>query len=288
MTALYPQAGKTGLSFLKIGAGSRNIAMGDIGVLFANDASSVFYNPSYLAGMKNDDVMLMHNQWIQDIASEVFAARITIFGVPIGIGLNSTSIQDIEIRTRPGEKEGTFNAHYFMGSLSSGFALNEKVSVGATVKYLYEGLFADESTGWAFDFAGVYNNIIDHVSVAVSLKNLGSMNKLASESSTLPAELRIGAAYNAYQIGDEITVNGGIELQKYLKTDEKSFHINLGAEGWYNDVFALRLGYMALYDSKSITTGIGVKYQSLRVDYAFTPFSYQLGNAHTVSLAIGF
>ena len=64
-------AGNSGLSFLKFGFGARNIAMGDAGVAASNDLSALFYNPSRLVSTEMNEVMFMHNEWIQDVRSEV-------------------------------------------------------------------------------------------------------------------------------------------------------------------------------------------------------------------------
>lgn len=280
-------AGNSGLSFLKIGAGSRNLSMGDNGTVLAEDASAVFYNPANLAFTSSDEVMLMHNQWIQDVSAEVIAARLSFFGLPVGIGINSTGVTGIEIRTRPGEKEGTFNAHYFMASLSTGYKISEDIAAGATVKYLYEGLYTDQSNGYAADFGFTWKNFyLPGLGIAAAVKNLGGMDTLRNDVSKLPSELRIGASYGCYKITDDIDCSAGVEFQKYFAASD--YHINLGIEARYDKMFSLRAGYMSMYESKSFTTGIGIHYSLADVDYSFVPFSYDLGNAHMVTVRVLF
>jgi hypothetical protein len=43
-----------------------------------------------------------------------------------------------------------------------------------------------------------------------------------------------------------------------------------------------------MYEAKSFTTGIGVRWHSVSLDYALIPFSYDLGSAHTFSALIEF
>ncbi len=145
-------AGNTGLSFLKFGFGARNIGMGDAGASASNDLSALYYNPSRLALVEKNEVLIMHSSWIQDVNSELFGIKWNMFGLPWAIGLNYTSISDIEIRTRPGEPDSKFDANYFFGSLSTGFYVWEKLSFGTTIRYLYEGLLSDEANGWEFRF----------------------------------------------------------------------------------------------------------------------------------------
>lgn len=279
-------AGKTGLSFLKIGAGARNIALGDNGTVFANDAASVFYNPANLLYCKSDEVLLMHNSWIQDVSSEIIAAKITIGGLPIGIGVNSTSVKDIEIRNRPGAAEGTFNAQYFMGSLSTAFSVYQNISAGVTCKYLYEGMFSEAANGYGLDLGVSWKHVYQNISVAAAIKNMGSMDELGDVKTKLPTELRLGAYYPIGDVGNAITVTTGVELQKYTGYDDA--HLNLGVEAGYDNMLYVRAGYMTMYEAKSVTTGLGVQWKNVDVDYAMTPFSTDLGTAHSFSVKIGF
>lgn len=285
-SALAQSAGSSGLSFLKNGAGARNIALGDNGTVLANDASAVFYNPANIRLNRADNVFVMHNQWIQGVSTEVIAGRLTFFGIPFGIGVNSTTIRDIEIRTRPGEKEGTFDARYFMSSLSGAYSITENLTAGATGKYIYEGLFVDESSGFALDAGITYTNIFENLDVSVVMKNLGSMDALRAESTKLPAEGRIGVAYSDFRPIGDISLNGSLELQNYFASN--SVHLNFGVEGLYKNMFAVRLGYMTMYEAKSLTAGVGVVWNSVSFDYAIVPFSYGLGSGHTFSAVIEF
>lgn len=286
-TFVFPQsAGKSGLSFLKFGFGARNISMGDAGSVVSDDVTSLFYNPSRLAGNKNNEILLMHNEWIQGIRSEILGLKFNMFGLPFALGFNITSIDDIEVRHRAGDPETTFNANYFFGSLSTGFFILDEISFGTTIKYLYEGLFTDESNGIAFDFGLNYLTSIDGLSISTAIKNLGSMNKLKNEETQLPNEFRIGPSYKFDLTDSKLSITTGAELLKYLQTDD--IHFNLGAEIIYDKTIALRGGYQSGYDSKSFTGGIGLQWGNLNFDYAISPFQLGLGSGHSISLSFKF
>jgi hypothetical protein len=279
-------AGNTGLSFLKFGFGAKNIAMGDAGAVSANDVTALFYNPAKLAGKNDTEFMLMHSEWIQDVRSEVLGAASEIWGLPVAIGFNVTTVSDIEVRTKPGDPETKFNANYFFGSLSTGFGIVEDIDFGLTLKYLYEGILSDQATGWGFDFGLNYRTSIDGLTTSAVIKNLGSMNDLRNEATKLPSEIRIGPAYHFELTDSKIGITTAAEFQKYLPTDD--IHFNLGAEGLYDNMFALRAGYQTGYESRGFTGGIGLIWGNLRFDYAFLPFSLGLGNANLLSLNFSF
>ena len=84
-TSLLAQtAGNSGLSFLKLGFGARNIALGDAGTALSTDVTALFYNPAALAINPASEIMLMHNEWIQDVRSEILGARTLIFRIACG------------------------------------------------------------------------------------------------------------------------------------------------------------------------------------------------------------
>jgi len=280
-------AGSSGLSFLKLGFGARNIAMGDAGTSVSNDVTSLFYNPSSLAGKEDSEVMFMHNEWIQDVRSEVGGIRSVLFGLPVALGFNLTSVSDIEVRQKAVlDPESTFDASYFFGSISTGFFIIDEISFGTSLKYLYEGLYTDEATGWAIDFGVTYFTPLKGLTATAVYKNLGSMNALRKENTELPAELRISSAYSFDLSDSDFGITAAGEFQKY--TLEDVIHVNFGGEIVYNKVVALRAGYQTGYESRDFTGGIGLIWGNLNFDYAFMPFSLGLGSANHFSLGFKF
>jgi hypothetical protein len=284
--SLAQSAGSSGLSFLKFGFGARNIAMGDAGASASNDLSALFYNPARLNLVEKNEVMFMHNEWIQDVRSEVGGIKWNMFNLPWAIGFNVTNVSDIEVRQIPGEPVSTFNANYFFMSLSSGFRVINDLDFGASVKYLYEGLLNDESNGLAFDFGFNFQTPVKGLSASTVIKNLGSMNALRNEETKLPTEFRLGSAYQFGVESASLDLITAAEIQKYLDTDD--IHFNLGADIIYDQLIALRAGYQTGYESRGLTAGIGLMWGGLRFDYAYMPFSLGLGNANLFSLQFEF
>ncbi len=279
-------AGNSGLAFLKLGFGARNIAMGDVGSAASSDVSSLFYNPAKLADNNSSQIMLMHNQWIQDTRSDLLGAETTFWGLPVAFGFNITSVDNIQVRTTASEQpDATFNANFFFGSISTGFHVAENWSVGGTIKYLYEGLYTNEATGWGFDLGVDYKTPIEGLTAAAVIRNLGSMNLLKNEATKLPTEIRIGPAYS-FNLSDKFGITAAAEFQKYTPTSDS--HINLGAEVVYDHLIALRGGYQSGYESKNFTAGFGLMWGSLGLDYAFQPFMYGLGSANMFSVKFRF
>ncbi len=280
-------AGNSGLSFLKLGFGARNIAMGDAGSAASNDVTSLFYNPAKLSDVEGNQIMLMHNQWIQGVNSELLGAKTNVFGIPFALGVDVTSVNDIQVRTQATVNPlTTFNAEYFFSSLSTGFYVAKNISVGATIKYLYEGLYINESMGYGLDFGINYHSPIQGLSAVAVIRNLGTMNKLSNQSTILPTEIRFGPVYSFNFPSNKLSVNVAAEFLKYTPTNDA--HINFGAELLYDNLIALRAGYQSNYISKNFSGGFGIYWGGLTFDYAFSPYELGLGTANTISLGIKF
>lgn len=285
-TVLAQTAGNSGMAFLKLGFGARNISMGDVGTETSNDVSAFFYNPARLAGNNDNEIMIMHNSWVQGTRDEILGAKTSLWGLPVAIGADITTIGDIPVRTAATDNpDATFNANYFAGSISTGFNVYDSLAFGVTVKYLYEGIYSDEATGWGFDFGLNYTTPIEGLSAAFVIKNLGSMNVLKNEETKLPTEFKFGPAYKV-KLLDKFAVTAAIELQKYTPTSDS--HVNFGAEVLYDNLIAIRSGYQSNYISKGYAGGFGIIWGGFALDYAFQPFTYGLGDANIISLGFKF
>lgn len=279
-------AGNSGLAFLKLGTGARNIAMSDLGVAGGSELNSIQYNPAQLSVLRLTQLSFSHNSLFQDLSSEIFSASILAFGIPVALNINTTSISDIEIRNIPGDPISKFNANYFSAGISTAFNLVENLHAGVTFRYIYENLYSDEASGYGFDLGVSYSGLINNLSVGASLKNIGSMNMLRNESTKQPVDFRAGASY-AIDFGQsKIKMNTIGGIQKYL--DDESLHLHFGAELGYDDTFFVRGGYLTGSDSKNISAGFGLRWKGLNIDYAYVPVKYGLGDNNIITFIYTF
>ena len=170
----------TGLAFLKLGVGGRAIGMGEAYSALSDDASGVYYNPAGISFGTDDEVTLMHKQWVFGTTSEFLGSTVHSQNFAFGFGLNSTNVDGIEIRQQPGPSEGTFGVHDLAVSATVSWRLDSSLSIGATGKFLYEKIYVDESDGEAFDFGARYQYDQNFAFAAV-ITNIGSMSTLLYE-----------------------------------------------------------------------------------------------------------
>jgi|WetSurMetagenome_2_1015567.scaffolds.fasta_scaffold70150_2 hypothetical protein len=275
-------AANTGLAFLKLGIGARAIAMGDAYSSITNDGTAFVYNPARLNSGKMSNVMLMYNTSMLDMHTSYIGAKIKSNKLGIGFGLIKTGVEGIEVRNIPGDALDKFDSQDLSLGVSLCYEVYKNVSVGITSKMIYEKIYTDETSGVGFDIGTNYSK--DNLSVSFVLANLGSVNELKNSTIKLPTSVRFGGAYGF----KKDNFNFIIAVDAFKVLDGGNLHINTGGELGFKEIVFLRLGYQTNYDNRGFTSGIGVKYKSFNLDYAFVPYSETFGSSNSFSLGFNF
>jgi len=276
----------TGLSFLKLGASSRAVGLGEAYTAVANDASATYWNPAGLLNLSGTELIFTHNKWLQDITNEFAAVAFRTGKNAFGISFMSNTIGGIERRVRASaEPLDVLTAHDIMFGLSYARGFGENLNLGMTAKYLYQKIYVESASGIAVDFGLQYATPLPGLKTGVALQNFGFMSRLQQESTKLPRIVRLGLAY---QFPIQILNGDFLLAADWMKLLESTSHLNLGFEYNFSNYFALRFGYQTGFEDKGIHGGFGVTFNRYRLDYAYVPFSSDLGNSHRISLGINF
>lgn len=275
------KAGTSGLSFLKLGVGARPTGMGEAFTSISGDIFSLYWNPAGVARHTGSEFAFMHNQWFQDVSLEYAAFCFDYMKNVFGLSLTLSQVANLERREGPTENPiSYFDEH----DLSLGFSwsgrINDKLDLGISTKFLYEKIDFSSATGLGFDLGGIYQ-LRTNIQLGGAILNLGSKMKFEQENFNLPTRYKIGAAY----LGHEKHFNGDFILSMDLvKPNDNDLKVHLGGEYTYKEKFTLRSGYQIGYDDKNISLGLGLKIKKYVIDYAFVPFSSDLGNSHRISV----
>jgi hypothetical protein len=280
------QAGKAGMSFLKLGVSGRGVAMGDAMSATVRGAAATYYNPAGLFRSNSaSEILFMHKEWIQDSRTEFLGAAVRLDDeTALGFSVNTTTVTDIEVRTRPGPAEGTFSARNLSLGVSYARAFAPGLRAAVTAKFLYEKLFVDDATGVGFDAGVQMDDVIPSLSLGASVANIGGMSALRDEASTLPALGRAGAAYS-FELR-EVTSKVCVAADIMHVFPEANTYINAGGEISYQGFATLRTGYQFGETGRGPTLGLGIRYGIAGFDYAFSRLANELGSGHTFSLSI--
>lgn len=282
----FPQtgsAGATGLAFLKVGVGARANGMGEAYTAVVNDATATFWNPAALTHLTRSQLAFTHSEWIQDISNEFLAFAFPAFGGVTGVSINFSHVGGIERRVNPGESLGAIEANDVALGISYGRSLSSSLQVGVTVKYLYEKIYLESASGYAFDFGLNVQPFGSKLNFALAAQNLGAMDELLSDSIDLPETLRFGAAYSFPLEALEGAVVLAAEGVKVVENDLRG---SFGAEVQLKKILALRLGYQSGYEDRSLAGGFGFSFQRYHLDYGYTPFGSNLGDSHRFSFGL--
>jgi outer membrane protein OmpA-like peptidoglycan-associated protein len=277
--------GTTAMPLLKIAAGPRASAMGETFTALADDATAIFWNPAGLGRIKNLEFFLAHQEWFQDIRDE-YASMVLPAGTGrLGLGLTYSGTTGIEVwgpDNRRGEI-GTTSNHVGVLNAAYGAALNERYSVGAGAKVLYDHLGSGSSFGFGggFDLGGMMR-VRPDVSIGLSAQNLGAAWYRDNPYTwILPMTFRLGGAYQRENL------NAAAELVLPI---DNSPSLHLGGEYTALNILTFRAGFKTgpqdistLSVLSGLTLGLGARLGRFAVDYAFVPYG-TLGMTHRVGL----
>ncbi len=314
------KVGSTSMQFLKVMPSARATALGDAYSVWASGAEAVFWNPSGVALVKNQEFSATYVDWLFDARQGAisYALGLGDFGA-VGIQIQYVDFGEFEETTNafpfikdvdtPGMTGRIFRPFSYLIGVTYARSLSDRFAVGLGMKYARESLFDGQSvlamvtqgtnenvktwgTGVLFDLGIRYNTGYRSIQVASSVQNFGDDVKYAKESHPVPLLFRFGIA--ADLIGSNALILSGREDSR-LSAAFDIFHPNdyeqqahMGVEYELSGMFALRAGYKFNYDYEGVTFGGGLKHTlgsvMLSLDYSYGSFGTYLGNVQRLSM----
>jgi hypothetical protein len=277
--ALAKEPGTTGATFLKIGQGARPVAMGGAFSAVADDVNAVWWNPAGLANLSQKEFTATQSQWFADIThqslgyAQNWGEKSALGGSLIYLGTTDRG------RSEWGEDLGSFDIKDLAFSLLFARKMSERISLGIGLKYISQELYEEKASGYAFDLGGLYQ-VSENLTYGLSLQNIGEEIKFIEEGDPLPLSLKLGAAYKLPE--KDLTLALDLNLPSY-----EEIRINVGLEYWYKELLALRGGWKSGYDLGEMSLGLGFKFRSFLLDYAYVPYG-DLGDTQRFSLTLRF
>lgn len=277
-----PARAQGGLAFLKVDPSAEALAVGSALTSTSRDAFSAFINPAGLAGNGPNAAGLTYNAWIGDAQLFSFAGRFRLSSQGgIGVALTSSASGDIEGRSQPGPASSTSSATFLAAGAGYGHQIGP-IRFGLTGKYLLEQLFDYHASGFAVDLGVQTDVIADKVWLSAAAQNLGDMQELNVQQTSLPSTYRVGAAFQPFTV--QMAEDGSepvllfVTAEYVYRDDEEKGFAQIG--GWIQalDFLWIRGGYLFDNESRNVTLGLGLQYESVRFDYAYLPFSDGFGN----------
>ncbi|MEI7903878.1 MAG: PorV/PorQ family protein [Candidatus Firestonebacteria bacterium] len=276
-------AGTTAGQFLKLGMGGKAAAMGDAVVAGVNDSTSIIWNPAGLAGIKGNQLSLMHSLYAGDVFYDYLTCAKEFPGVgTIGIGVQYVNYGSITEMDNLGTELAGFTPYDL--AINVAYALNfSGINAGINVKYV-SSVIKRTATAFAADLGLQYT--VSGVKLGVAAYNLGTGMKFVNDTVGLPVYLRAGAAYSPM-------ANLMVEADGEFPADG-AIGFGIGAEYLYvlaADMSVVpRAGYNSINEVsgfKGFTFGLGFNWTTYTLDYALVPFG-DMGLVHKMSIGMKF
>ena len=270
-----------GLALMKVEAGARQVGMGGAYVSLTDDPNATYYNPAGAAGTRKFIVSFGHNEYWENIRLETgyFTSNLNDRTFLHG-GIRYAAVDNLESRVNPSkDPEALFSAYDISFKSGIAYQVNEQMALGMAMGWFIEKIDIYRGSAFNVDLGALY--LLSHdINLGASVTNLGSTLSLAlsgqegTEDISLPATYRVGGSYRYDRY------LGAVDA--VIVDDE--FHLNLGAEAALHEYVSLRAGYMVNYDTKNFTAGASFTRHNVTVDYAFVPYTNNLGISHLFNL----
>lgn len=316
------KTGTTAAAFLEIPVGANAIGMGGAFVSIANDATSLFWNPSGISSHENYEAVLNHTNWIANTSFDFVGLIIPLgdFG-NIGFSFTSLSMDDMKVRTVE-QPEGT-GEYFSAGDISIGISyarnLTDRFSIGFTGKYIQQNIWHMSAYAFAIDAGTKFKtDLFGGMVIGASIYNFGTSMQMSGRDSRyfirvdpnkqgsndqiptniemnswdLPLTFQIGVSTNLFQnqtyrltvAADAIHPNNDYES------------MNFGFETAFKEFLFLRGGYQSAFNKYSeggLTLGFGINSKLIltnaliKFDYAYRDFG-RLQSIHSFSINLIF
>lgn len=280
---LEAAAAEDGLALLKVDAFATPSGMGNAYTSISNDVAGPTFNPALSAGMPGFVMHFSHNtHWKNSgVLAAAFVApvspRVSVHGM-----IHYGSVGNIEARSIPSSSPiSTFDAFNVSFKGGASYAIHADWTVGGSLGWVIDKISDFRGSAVNADF-GIHGKITEKISFGIAGLNLGGDYRLespgqpSSRDVSLPSSLRSGISYRYSRI---------VAAIDFVHADDKG-HVHAGIEASLHELIALRAGYMSGYDSRNFAAGVSLSKHNLSFDYAFVPYSNELGTSHIFGLSL--
>jgi hypothetical protein len=279
----WPALGNDGLALMKVEHGARASGMGAAFVSIIDDPNGAAYNPAAFAHLTGFTASFGHTAYWENVRLEsgFFATSLSSRTFLHG-GIRFAVVDEIEQRLLPTEEpESYFDAHDISFKAGLAYRISDKVTAGVSSGWFVEKIEAWHGSAFNVDL-GLLISLTDKVNLGGSITNLGSDFSLSKSGMEGSREISLPVTYTAAASYLYDRYLGAADL---VVLDDK-VHLHLGLEATVHRLLVLRGGYMFNYDSKNITAGASFIKRNISVDYAFVPYTNDLGTSHLFNLTV--
>jgi len=275
-----------GAAYLKLLVGARPLGMGGAFTGLADDVTAIFFNPAGISAIPHREAIAMHGalSFDRNFNFVAFSAPNHKGDSAFGFAYTRFSIDGIpETRLIAGTNnpvvnpDGTVTIFSLFddveqnATFSYAWKLQDNLRFGVNWRLLHQQMFSKEANGQGIDLGLLYQATPD-VRLGFSARDLfeGIRWNESQHRDNVPFTLTAGAAIRGWK--------DVMYLVDIFKVESEDIGYRIGAEKWWADHYALRLGV----NDGDFTVGASAKYQRFEFDYAFQ--EQTLGDINRISL----
>jgi tetratricopeptide (TPR) repeat protein len=256
--AIFTQS-SAGLEFLRIGVGSRPMALGNAYVAYADEPVGIFYNPAGISKIKSSYFSTFYGRWFMDINLGSIAGVLPVGqNGAVGFGVRGLFVGSIERRTEEDPwNYGYYSAYFLNPSFNYAHNINNW-GLGIGLNGINSKIGSGTGNTGFVNVGVKYNTDNSDIGLAVSNAGLEVFN------TSVPTNIRAGLVIKPHKM-----LGLAVDIMKPLK-DEIAYSV--GTEISPVEMLTLRFGYNSdFYTSsflKKMSFGLGIKTGNFLIDYA--------------------
>ena len=284
LSAQTLEAGTEAVPFLNVVRGARTAALGGTGTADDVDPTAIFLNPANLPGGSVLGVVFEYHRRFQGIDQHLLAVSGERESFRWGVGAAVLRVGDIERRGEYPTEEplDIFSATDIVAGVAGAYRLMDFLDVGLQVKGIFEKIYTSNAFGFAFDtgLSAELSGSLARMKVSLAAANLGPDMGFESGKNPLPRQLRVGFALHPR--------TAFLADRAVLLTDVLHEHGDtrgsFGVEVVPYAGVSLRYGLGIGFDTRDHAFGMGLGWESWAFDYAYVPYSMNLGEVHQIGI----
>lgn len=260
-------------SFLFLSGSSESIALGG--------SAAAAYRTNYMAASENislsalsDDCMSFGADYISYqpnyLSSQIYQGGGYIRAtekITVGATYRYEMLPEQSIVNGSGEIDGSMRAYGMGTELGVGYALNEKISVGASLSYIFTDIYTLSDSAFGVDLNATYRN--EEITAVILISGLGTQGKSSIEQ---PTSIEL-ASSNILEFAPrhELSYMGSFG---YIVAPKgiTSFTCGMGVEYSFDKRYFARVGYRDFnkkYAPGYSSFGVGVRISQFKVDATY-------------------